>query len=224
MVFGDPLEECTMLRARPELVGIAVGLTFNEHLNTLFARQAVDGFSVPRGLVATESLFGEPTPSLVSNESTDVLFDGSHDHERWDVRCRHGQVTVEQFIYQAEENSTHGGLPRVVAENENQSRELYVILSVKRGGLVFPMQQGHKFRPGDVATMALHTAERQESTSVLRSQGWVTTEGVKGKLIQAWDLFEHYYRRSHLSFPVLPPAFLVVIEWPTVATSRTQPV
>ena len=176
VVFGDPLEERTMLRARPELVGIAVGLTFNEHLNTLFVRQAVDGFSVPRGLVATESLFGEQTPSLVSNESTDVLFDGHHEHELWDVRYRHGQVTVEQYTYQAEENSTDGELAQGFEEIDILSRELYVILSVKRGGRVFPMQQGHKFRPGDVAAVALHTAERQESTSVLRSQGWVTTE------------------------------------------------
>ena len=181
VVFGDPLEERTMLRARPELVGIAVGLTFNEHLNTLFARQAVDGFSVPRGLIATESLFGEEPPSLLSNESTYILFDGPHDHERWDVRCRHGQVTVEQFTYQAEENSTHDGLPpRVVEEKENQSRELYVILSVKSGARIFPMHQGHKFRPGDVAAVALHTAKRQESISVLRSQGWVKTEGHTG--------------------------------------------
>jgi hypothetical protein len=48
VVFGDPLEERTMLRTRPELVGVAVGLTFNEHLNSLFVRQALDSFGVPR--------------------------------------------------------------------------------------------------------------------------------------------------------------------------------
>ena len=34
VVFGDPLEERTLLRARPELVGKAIGATSNEHFNT----------------------------------------------------------------------------------------------------------------------------------------------------------------------------------------------
>lgn len=34
-------------------------------VNSLFVRQALDGFDVPRGLIAVESLFGEQSPSLL---------------------------------------------------------------------------------------------------------------------------------------------------------------
>ena len=57
VVFGDPLDERTIQRARPELVDVVVGATFNEHFNSLFVRQVLDSFDVPRGLVAMESLF-----------------------------------------------------------------------------------------------------------------------------------------------------------------------
>ena len=76
VVFGDPLEELTFLRARPELVGKAVGATSNEYFNSLFVRQALDAFDVPHGLIAVESLFGEQSPSLLPPEDADVLFDG----------------------------------------------------------------------------------------------------------------------------------------------------
>ena len=50
VIFGDPLDERTMLRARPELVGKAIALTFNEHFNSVFVRNALDAFDVPRSL------------------------------------------------------------------------------------------------------------------------------------------------------------------------------
>ena len=56
VVFGDPFDDRTMQRARMELVGCAIGLTFNEHANRLFVRGAREAFGVTRGLVAMESL------------------------------------------------------------------------------------------------------------------------------------------------------------------------
>ena len=41
VVFGDPLDDRTMQRARMELVGIVVGLTFSEHANSLWESHGV---------------------------------------------------------------------------------------------------------------------------------------------------------------------------------------
>ena len=175
VVFGDPLEERTMLRAQPELIGTAIGLTFNEHLNSLFVRQALDSFAVPKGLVATESLFGEQAPSLLPGENADVLFDGPHDHERWDVRWCHGQVTVEQLVFQRPDQPARD---KTAGTDEakpasSRSRELFVIVSVTRGKRVSPMRMGYTFRPGDIAAVAVYTAEREEALGLLAAQGWV---------------------------------------------------
>lgn len=176
VVFGDPLEERTMLRARPELVGVAVGLTFNEHLNSLFVREALDSFGVPRGLVATESLFGEQAPSLLPDENADVLFDGPHDHERWDVRWRHGQVVVEPFVFQPGAPSADAGAAADEAKRATaRSRELFVIVSVRRGSRVSPMWWGYGLRSGDVAAVAVHAPERDAAVELLATQGWVPT-------------------------------------------------
>lgn len=170
VVFGDPLEERTFLRARPELVGKAVGATSNEHFNSLFVRQALETFDVPGGLVAMESLFGEQSPSLLPAEKADVLFDGPHDHERWDVRWRHNQVIVETFDYVApgeESNEDIAAVPSAA-----RSKELFAIVSVTRGRLVSPMHAAYRFRKGDVASIAIHAPDREEALAELQRLGW----------------------------------------------------
>ena len=141
VVFGDPLEERTLLRARPELVGKAVGATSNEHFNSLFVRQVLDAFDVPRGLIAVESLFGEQSPSLIPLEDADVLFDGPHDHERWDVRWRHQQVVVETFESVPPDRAASQD-PEQAAPAGARSIELFAIVTVTRGRRVSPMRMG----------------------------------------------------------------------------------
>ena len=170
VVFGDPLEERTFLRARPELVGTAVGATSNEHFNSLFVRQALETFDVPGGLVAMESLFGEQSPSLLPAANADVLFDGPHDHERWDVRWRHKQVIVETFSYLApgeESNEDTAAEPSAA-----RSKELFAIVSVTRGRLVSPMHAAYRFRRDDVASIAIHAPDREEALAELLRLGW----------------------------------------------------
>ena len=169
-MFGDPLEERTFLRARPELVGKAVGATSNEHFNSLFVRQALDAFDVPHGLIAVESLFGEQSPSLLPPEDVDVLFDGPHDHERWDVRWRHQQVVVEAFEYSPVDSvASQGTDPPGPA---SRSRELFAIVTLTRGRRVSPMRMGYELRAGDVAAVAIHAPDHTEAVETLERLGW----------------------------------------------------
>ena len=194
VVFGDPLEERTFLRARPELVGKAVGATSNEHFNSLFVRQALETFDVPDGLITMESLFGEQNRSLLPEENADVLFDGSHDHERWDVRWRHDEVVVELFDYvpPQEESDETAHAPATA-----RSKELFAIVSVARGRLVLPMHVGYQFRKGDVAAIAMHAPDREEALTALQRQGWSPST----------------------SAPIVPPS----TRQPTEAARRTRP-
>ena len=172
VVFGDPLDERTIQRARPELVDVVVGATFNEHFNSLFVRQVLDSFDVPRGLVAMESLFGEQTPSLLPDDNADVLFDGPHDHERWDVRWRHGHVAVEVLTYEPHDADQDVRRPGSEAA---RSRELFTILTVRRGRRVRPMRVGYQFRAGDSVAVAVHVPDRDEALRLLTDAGWRLT-------------------------------------------------
>ena len=177
VVFGDPLDDRTMQRARMELVGTVIGLTPNEHANSLFAREAREAYGVACGYVAMESFDEQHTPRLVRHSGLEVLFDGPHDQARWDVRWRHDDMDVEPFEYRLD--VAPGA---VVPETENAdtsapqadegAEEPYVMLTVQRGKRPSPFYLGYAPRQGDIAAIAIHRPARQEAVARLVRLGW----------------------------------------------------
>jgi hypothetical protein len=165
VVFGDAVQERTLLRARPRSVGAAIGLTPNQMLNGVFVSRARERFGVPRGYVAVERPESGLAPELVETPNVSVLFEGPHDVERWDVRCRHGSVEIESWCYAGAPAPAEGETPPKVGER-------FVILTVGRGGKVQPMHAKLKLQKGDVAAIAVHSVERDEAHETLRAMGW----------------------------------------------------
>ncbi|MDH3213013.1 MAG: cation:proton antiporter [Myxococcales bacterium] len=165
VVFGDAVQERTLLRARPRTVGSAIGLTPNQMLNSVFVSRARERFGVPRGYVAVARPESGLAPELVETPDFVVLFEGPHDIERWDVRCRHGSVEVEEWCYGGEPEAAEGEPP-------TKTGDRFVILSVRRGGKVQPMHEKLKLVKGDVAAIAVHSVERDEAHASLRAMGW----------------------------------------------------
>src|SRR5690606_5376290 len=79
VVYGDGLQERTLRRVPIELAGVAVGVTFNDHLNSQFARLAHETFRVPSTLVSVDSFDGTRPPEHVRKSGALVLFDREHD-------------------------------------------------------------------------------------------------------------------------------------------------
>ncbi len=168
VVFGDALQERTLLRAQLELVGTAIGLTSSDHLNSLFVGQARELFAVPNGYVAVGSLDGREAPEYVQRHEGEVLFKGPHDVGRWDVRIRHGDVAIEHFVFRgvkATEPEEGEGAPPKPGER-------LVILAVKRDKGIVPMTLGYEPREGDLASVAVYVPEREEASRLLREMGW----------------------------------------------------
>ena len=180
VVFGEPLEERNMLRAQPVLIGSAVGVSFNEHLNSLFVRRFLELFGVPNGYVSMDSLIGKGPAAQIIHSEAGVLFDGPHDGERWDVRWRHNEVTVKEFVYGLGSSS----FPDNDASSQTESiqrlrstQEFYVILTIRRGNKTSPMYMGYKVRPGDVASIALYNSEQRQALVLLNNLGWNLVAG-----------------------------------------------
>ena len=170
VVFGNALEERTLQRARFDLVGTAVGLTPNETLNGLFVTRAREMFRVPRLQVSLASSSSGVTPKVAQSQDAEILFDGPHDVERWDVRARNGELEVEHMQFRKLEGREEAGeeaVAPVVSPNER-----FLILAVRRGERVAPMSAGFKFREGDVAAIAVHVPEREEALRLLAEMGW----------------------------------------------------
>jgi NhaP-type Na+/H+ or K+/H+ antiporter len=202
VVFGDPFDDRTMQRARMELAGTAIGLTFSEHANRLFVREAREAFGVSEGFVAMESLEDQLTRRLLQRSGLDVLFDGPHDQARWDVRWRHGAVEVVSFEYHIDSAPeavapdvrhvatdlphTNEGADMDNQVNQDDQDDQHVILTVRRGKHTAPCHLGYEPIPGDVAAIALHRPTRRATISLLGQRGWtLRTESLAVNTVDA---------------------------------------
>ncbi len=170
VVFGDGLQERTLRRARIELVGTVIGATFNENLNSQFVRYARHEFDVPAGLVSVSAADGGRLPEHVARHRADVLFDGPHDQERWDVRWRQGEVAVDPFEFHAATKAT-AEPPDTPAAGDRRS-DTYVILTFQRNRHVAPMARSITLRSGDRAAIALYSRAKEEAIAELALLGW----------------------------------------------------
>jgi len=173
VIFGDALQERTLQRARFDLVGDAVGVTANQMLNSIFVSRARERFRVPRSYVAVGRPESGLAPELVGNEQAVVLFDGTHDVGRWEVRDRHGEIDVEHWEYVG--RADRGDDVEVGGERPAAGVELFVILMIRRGAKVLIMNEGMKLEVGDVASIAIHSAESEAAGAALADFGWSRT-------------------------------------------------
>jgi Trk K+ transport system NAD-binding subunit len=170
VIFGNALEERTLQRARFEVVGVAVGLTSKEAINSLFVGEARERFGVPDGHVALGTMKSTLTPDFVRRREAKVLFDGPHDVDQWDAWWRHGEVQVEKFDFNREAGGADPAEPET--RESGVPQELFVILAIRRGERAFPMSLDFELREGDVASVALRAEEREEALGLLARMGW----------------------------------------------------
>ena len=162
VLFGDALSDRVLRRIPIELVGTAVGATFNDNLNSQFVRLARQAFGVKHGLVSVDALSGGRPPTHVARHGSDVLFDGQHDQERWDVRWRQKQVETARFEF----------TPPSATEVATASGDLFAILTIERSRRAVPMSLSYKLRKGDLATVAIHSRSREQAVAQLSELGW----------------------------------------------------
>jgi NhaP-type Na+/H+ or K+/H+ antiporter len=170
VVFGNALEERTLARARPELALAVVGVTSNETVNHLFAREALERFGVPQAYVALESGGTGLPRALLERHGIRILFDGPRDVERWNVRFRHDLVELARLRF--------GPVAAAAQAATSSAGDPHLILTVERGGRVEPMHQGFAARAGDEASVALLVERRDEALAALAALGWTPVEAV----------------------------------------------
>jgi NhaP-type Na+/H+ or K+/H+ antiporter len=180
VVRGDALDEATMARGQFELVGTAVGLTSNEHLNILFCERARDLFDVPNRFVAVTNLEGGEAPKHIAEHEADVFSKAAHDVARWDVRARTGGIVVERVVYspeplsaEAEEAAMDERDEAAAGTGSSAREELWVMLAWTRDGKTRPVTLGWKPQPGDVVAVALHEPTRERALSLLQDRDWL---------------------------------------------------
>jgi NhaP-type Na+/H+ or K+/H+ antiporter len=168
VVYGNALQESVMQRARFGFVRTVVSLTANRTLNSVFVERARHRFGVPNGLVATSEAGVGLVSEQVESGAARIVFDGPHDVERWDVRGRRGDLSVEHFEYTPVEAEA----PMVEVSGSGGLDERFVILVVERDGVTVVMDAKWIFRPGDRVSIAMHVPEREEALRALGAKGF----------------------------------------------------
>jgi NhaP-type Na+/H+ or K+/H+ antiporter len=169
VVFGDALQERTLRRIPIELVGTAIGITFNDNLNSQFVTLAQATFGVKQGLVSVGALDGDRPPEHVVRPGADVLFEGPHDQERWDVRWRQREVQIEHLTWRGDQDA---GATWQQAAQQGPRQEAFVMLTLQRGTRTAPMSFTSAPRGGDRAAVAVLTGAREDTLTQLTAMGW----------------------------------------------------
>jgi len=184
VVYGNALQETVLARARLDQARAVVGLSPNDEVNSLFAREAADEFDVPETYVAINRVVGGTlTPALLEKQGSRVVFDGPKDVERWNVRFRHGAARVERFHWvglpEEDEAGEEAAAEAGKAEAPLRTKEPadpFVILAVARGATLQVMHPAFAPRAGDVASVAVHVPEAREAHDQLARRGWAPGE------------------------------------------------
>lgn len=164
VVYGNALNEWTFARARPEQAEVAVAMTANDEVNSMFAREARERFGVPATLIALSREDSSITPRLLERQRTQVLFDGPKDMERWNVRLRQEAVEFGEYRYVG----PPGGEDTGVTGNPSA----VLVLAVRRGEAWQPMSAGFELKPDDTAAVLVHRPEAEGGHVALRRAGW----------------------------------------------------
>jgi NhaP-type Na+/H+ or K+/H+ antiporter len=170
VIYGNALQESVMSRARLGFVRTVVSLTANRTLNSVFVTRARDRFGVPNGLIATSETGVGLVSEQVESGQAKIVFEGPHDVERWDVRGRRGDMSVEYFMFRMPEEKSED--ETTTATHAGGLDERFVILVVERDGATFVVDGDWVFRDADKAAIALHLPERDDALRALADRGW----------------------------------------------------
>ena len=165
VVFGNALEPRTLARARLQQAGLALGVTPNDEINSLFAREAREQFDVQESYVAMGRSGTGVTPAVLERQRAHMLFDRPKDVERWSVRIRHGAVRRQRWQFER--------TPAETPPSEGSATDPWVVLAIERAGRLSPMHASLEPRAGDVAQVLVHEPETERAVEALRARGWL---------------------------------------------------
>jgi NhaP-type Na+/H+ or K+/H+ antiporter len=171
VVFGNALDERTLARARLERAKWVIGLTSNDGVNSLFAREARQEFGV-RETYAAVVREGTAVSQILEKQESRILFDRPKDVMRWNVRLRHNGAQVRRFRFVGQPEST----VEAVKENELPRFDPYIFLALQRGSTWMPMHTALEPKNDDVAAVALYRPEEAEAFAALAGLGWEALE------------------------------------------------
>jgi len=168
VIFGNALEESTLLRANLDRFAGGIAATPNEELNFLFAARARDDFGLPRVWAAIQLRDGHLTPDMIHGISAYLLFAGNIDPDAWSATLRKSETTVETWLYRgrAPINARGEGL----VPSRLRSAVLPLLHRTRRR--VLPVSDVTKVRKRHKVTFLMLDSKRDDVVAWLTDNNW----------------------------------------------------
>ncbi len=170
VIFGNALEERTILRANlGDYIG-CIGLTTNEEVNLMFVNRVRREFKTSKRLVALHLRDGSVSPAMVKNSGATILFGAHCDLDLWSVRIRRGLTTVNTWQLTAN-NDNSVASDNNSAEFETQGHFL-MALSLTRADKIMPFDNSITLRKDDILHFLMFSEKKEEAANWLIHNGW----------------------------------------------------
>jgi NhaP-type Na+/H+ or K+/H+ antiporter len=163
VLHGSGLAQRVLLRAELDTRSGCLGVTSNEEVNLLFARQARKDFKVPRVWAAVRRGHLSVNEETVRRLAVHVLFGTPQNLGLWTHRLDQGTAAVERWRRTGKGEEDGGGSP---------AGDRLLPLAVQRGGRAFPIDEETAFRQDDQLSVAVLAEGREQAAATLRAAGW----------------------------------------------------
>jgi NhaP-type Na+/H+ or K+/H+ antiporter/Trk K+ transport system NAD-binding subunit len=163
-LYGSGLDRGIQERAELDTRAGCLGITTNEEVNLLFARQAKKDFKVPRAWVALRRSHLGINQEAVQRFGGHLLFGEPQEVDLWMLRLEQGEATVESWAYDGEKPTSQ------LVDRDLDLRLLP--LAVRRGRSALPVDEELSFQKGDLLVLAVAHEGRAEVLKLLSGRGW----------------------------------------------------
>ena len=167
VVFGNALEERTLMRARVDAAAGCLAITPNDELNYLFSERIYRQFRGPKLYIALHFTKGVVTKDMMERVEARMLFGALRHVELWSVRARRKLLTPEVWT---KESKGTGGLYQNPQEPSDIERAYLPIARIRKGKAV-PVDQSTQLAKGDGLAILMFEEARKEATESLRNLG-----------------------------------------------------
>jgi len=174
VVFGNALEERTLMRARLDMVAACVGLTPNEEVNLLFATRVREEFGVKKAYVVLHGAGSHLTPEMVRAREANVLFGAPRAVDLWSVRLRRNLATLERWrLVTSPSDET-----RLDPRSPDVFERALLPLAVHRSRRTTPIDAETRFGKNDELSLLIFEERGEKTRAQLIEMGWEKVEVV----------------------------------------------
>jgi NhaP-type Na+/H+ or K+/H+ antiporter len=167
VVYGNPLEERTLQRARIEDRAAFVAVSMSDEINFMLGQRAVEDYRLTQVCVAV-SRAGTVSPNMIREADCRVLFGGPRDLELWSLRIRRGTAEVQRLSRTHPPSNEES--PEAIAIDPPSGIVLPV--AVVRRGRILLVTDAMAPRENDVLYAAVFEDRVAEAAAWFENNGW----------------------------------------------------